>query len=320
VIVVGGWFTYAAKVPHEGAASYGRDLADASGGVEGTKLVTKTVERALLTGYVLSTRTTIQTMALPTVQDTIIDNLVWCAVIFVLVPIGIFVLWKSWRAMALYLILYCGLLVAWPYSAYRVFSVILPALTLAMFIGAKTVADRYAPRATHWVFAVLTVLLVVGATRQNMGRYKTWATCDRDNPHAVGGCHTPVENTMIKAAEVISTQGGPDDLIVTSKGATMHFLTNRKTVPSRSLHGYGSAVVDTLRARGIRYVLLAVLIGWEEAPLAASIQPRCNEMRLEVSDLPYGVLLSVLPPGETAPEACAAIPGVGRRPDAPPTN
>jgi hypothetical protein len=57
-------------------------------------------------------------------------------------------------------------------------------------------------------------------------------------------------------------------------------------------------------------VILGALIAYEDGGLARNLLPRCSELRVEVNDLPTGILLSVLPRGETASDACAAIPAL----------
>jgi hypothetical protein len=184
---------------------------------------------------------------------------------------------------------------------------------LAMFLGLKALISRFSSRVALPVFGTLTLLMLIGATTQNADRFEDGAMCNRAEPLALYGCHDAVENVMLKSRAFLAKHAVPNDIIATSKGASMYFLTNLKTTPARYLAGYrNGAVVDTLRARGIRFVLVGVIVPHEDGPLVDALLPRCNELRVEANNMPVGVMLSVLSPGDTTGDACSFLPPLRR--------
>lgn len=307
VIVVGGWFAYLSMAADGGGSTYGRDIAVA-GANSTAPVAVNVVGQAARSAYRLATGTAVTTLGLPTVQGTRIDNAAWLAAVLILVPAGLLVLWKSWRAMALYVVLYCGLMLLWPYPSGRLLSVIGPCLKLAMLLGMYEVAKRLHPRAGVPAVLVLVGLFVTGAINGNLARYRAAAVCDRSQPLAANACHNPVEHAMINAANHLITHSSPSDLVVTSKGASLYYLSKRATVPSgRVRRLFDGQIVDTLRAYGIKYVLLGQFIASEDGRLAELLMPRCRDVRVEWSGLPAGLLVSILPPGETSDDACSQI-------------
>lgn len=308
LIALGAWFGYTASVPHDGAASYTRDLSDAHVGAS-TSGIVRIAKHAVSSWYALSTRTAVYTLALPTVEGTIADNVLWVLVIFVLVPIGVIALWRRWTAMSIYVVLYSLLMVVWPYPSGRLLSAIIPTMIVAVLLGAKAVFLRAAPRATSAALIVLVFVFVLGAMQRDIDRSAHLAGCDRAHPLDANGCHNSLEHGMIHASDYLKTNARPTDVLVTSKGATMYFLSDRKTLPSRSFMKLPEGTVtDSLRAHGVRYVLLGGFIKDEDGRLADALKPECRNFRVEWNGLPAAVLLSVLGPDEHAQEACELIP------------
>jgi hypothetical protein len=308
MVVIGAWFSYAALAPHEGAASYGRDLGDA-GVTARTSAVPAVVGRAARAAIALGTTTTTWTLSLPTIAGTKLDNLAWIIALFTLIPLGLFVLWRAWVAVPVYLVMYAGLMVAWPYPSDRLLGVVAPLLFLALLLGAHTALRRVPVPGRAAALGALLALVVLGNARRAAERYEDGARCDRAHPYLPDGCYDVRALGLIRASEALRAHSADGDMVVSSKGASVHYLSGRLTMPARLMTGFaGGTLVDTLRARRFRHVILTLYSDGADGALAESMLPRCHEFGVEADYLPAALLLSVLPVGQTSDAACAAVP------------
>jgi hypothetical protein len=238
-----------------------------------------------------------------------VDNLFWVAVIFTLVLIGMITLWRGWRGMVLYLFMYGGLMLAWPYPNNRLISVTMPFLVTALLTGARAIASALPDMAYRIVLIALPVIMAAGTIERNIDRYELGAHCDRSKPLSQGNCYAdqPRTGALVRAADYVRANALKGDIAVSSKAPSVYFLTSIRTEPSRTMRAYGLAVVDTLRARRIRFVILSRFFRADDGMLAEALLPRCSELRVEFAELPETLIVSPLPPGESAPGTCDAF-------------
>jgi hypothetical protein len=307
-VVVGTWLLYTVLAPHGQAGTYGRDLADA--GLSGGGAVSGIVRTAAQSAFALVTRIVTWTLAFPTVEGTIADNVAWTIAAFSLGAFGVWKLWPQWRSVSVYLVSYAALMVAWPYADNRLLSVTVPFAFLAILLSVHDLSARLGPRGRAGVMLAVTALLAFGAGKRDLARYDEANLCNRREP-SLQGCYDEHGSALVEVAQAARRLSAPGDVIVASKAPGVHFLTERLTVPARQLAGYSEgAVVDTLRERGIRWVILTSYLPDVDGALARAMEPRCNELSVAHAALPNAVLLSVDPPRTSAqpPEtSCAAI-------------
>jgi len=118
-------------------------------------------------------------LTVPTMTDTLVDNIIGATVITVGISIGLLVLFWRFRPVALYVLLYGILLALWPYKIGRFVIPLLPLLVPALLLGIETSVRRFKP---HWATAVavmFAVILLVNSTIHTAILVKEKATCER---------------------------------------------------------------------------------------------------------------------------------------------
>jgi len=307
-LVVGGWFLYTALLPHDGVGrSYASDFASDSRGTHTAGLIERLAKRAWHNAVEYGAKDLPFSLSLPTLPGTVVDNLVWVGACAVFLTVGFVVLWRVWRVAAAYLLLYAGLLLAWPWPDPRLLLPVVPLALLAFLLGARRVVGRLPVRARNPVFGVLVTLLAIGALRLALERDATISQCDRANPGTSPGCYDDDTRSMVAAARYIRDHAGPGDLVLTAKPPSMYFLSGHRTEPSWLLLQRPAAETShALREWKIRFVLLTGLLPYETELLAPMLLTSCREFQVEASLSPHTLLLSTSPSRETA-DACASL-------------
>ncbi len=233
----------------------------------------------------------------------------WLLVIVVALGVGVVLLWKRWRAAAVYLVAYAGVLATFPYTPPRLLDPIVPLTYLTILLGAWKLAERLPARANMASRVVLLALLVFGAARSAAGRVRGMSTCDRSDPYRNGGgCYDRRTVSLIDASRVIAAQSDSTDFVLAWRATTVHFISERLTESALvaeqvPLGEFGAS----LRARRIRFVVLTSMHLFERRQLADQLIASCMELRL-VQTFDTGTILLETKPWTTPEEsACAAL-------------
>jgi hypothetical protein len=120
------------------------------------------------------------TLAVPTIEGTIADNIAWMLVVIGLSAVGVWQSWTVWRALALYVVAYAVLMVTWPYPSPRLLSVIVPFILLAVVLGAVRLTRHLRPSARRAIMIVLTGLVVFGGAQRISVRLEEAERCNRE--------------------------------------------------------------------------------------------------------------------------------------------
>ncbi|HKS05467.1 MAG TPA: hypothetical protein VJR92_04065 [Gemmatimonadaceae bacterium] len=313
-LIVGGWMGYASLVKDRDVSqTYVRDLAGSDAAADPTGAVKRIATRSFNGAKTLATRTFMWTLAVPTIEGTAIDNAAWLGAISLLLLVGVFLLWHRWRALAAFLVLYGGLLVAWPYTQDRLVGVVVPLIFLTMLLAARALADRLPRRVGLAAISTFVVLLGFGNVQRGFARDAERQQCDRALPYLSAPCYDVPERargarTLYTAGEFIRTHSNPDDVVVASKPASVYFLTGRRTLSARNAQPIpDSSLVTSLRARNVRFVLVTFYFEGEDGGVARGLLPDCGAVRIEANLLPDALVLSLPDSAAASPNACAAL-------------
>jgi 4-amino-4-deoxy-L-arabinose transferase-like glycosyltransferase len=247
-------------------------------------------------------------LALPTVAGTIADNLLWLASILLFGGVGGWILWRRWRAAALFVLLTAILLALWPYVRPRFLVPILPSILVAVMLGAAAAGARLHRRLALLLPFVLALPVVAGGAARDAERVRRAQGCDRAAPLVSPGCFDASQRAFFEATAYIARELPADAVVLTAKEGTFHYLTGRRATQLLGAVGMDAPTLrEHLRATGTTHVLLSRLRE-DEWQVGGALLRLCPELTLVRAWSPVTVLLRVEapPPGERR-AACVAI-------------
>ena len=308
VLVIGGWFAYTAIIaPEQSGLSYAPDLAKdlpASTATAGGGILVRVRDNSVsyLTG-VLPTE-----FSLPSVEGTLIDNVIWLALNVLFLAVGLMLLWRRWRAAAGYSILYAGQLLVFPWAINRLLDPVIPLLFLMFLLGANHLARRLPVRVRGPALGVLFALLVFGVVLGARSRLALIGRCDRASPYVSAGCYDAESISIAKASDYIRTNTAPGELVFANRPAGVEFLSGHRGEPSMQLMQVREGDIGkVMRDRKIPHVLLTAQNAFEAGPLAQALLSSCRDLQIEARFPPHALLMTPAVAGTTAPDACTAI-------------
>lgn len=253
--------------------------------------------RVIKNGISYATEGLPASLALPTIEGTLIDNWIWLAVTIVLLTTGVLVLWRTWRAAAAYLVLYAGLLLMWSWPVERLLDPLMPFVMLAFLLGARQAVQHLPLRARTPMLAVLVTLLMLGAAKGAIERIGSYRRCDRANPRASAGCYDAETLSKVAASGYIARHSAPGAVVVSHRPATVYFLNGHPGEPDFIIGDAPAGVAArVLRDRNIPYVQLTALHPFEKGPLARGLLNSCQDLVVEEHFPPHALLLSTAGP------------------------
>lgn len=257
-------------------------------------------------------------LAVPTLGGTRLDNITWLLVLVACWGAGLVVLWRRWRALALYLVVFGALLALWAWPIERFYVPLLPEIVLLTLAGAAALARRIGGRigwSTSWstggrtggrtgrnavrIAPVMLAALMIGtsAGRLKMATRRV-ASCYRADPTISAGCYNRDQRDFFAAA-ALARRTIPDSAIVaTSKAAAFYYYTSRRAAavpPSTGTPWSRQRSTAALADARISYVLLGRLNPPTDRALAALVLPVCDRLEILRAFSPGTALLRVAP-------------------------
>lgn len=250
-----------------------------------------------------------RTFLVPSLADTVWDNVLGVVVVTGGIGLGILVLIRKSPFIALYLGGYWAVLLAWRWSFDRLLFVVLPLLLLAVLLGVDAVVGRMVPRlrvaAMNLVALTLLLLAVPGTAALAQERTDCRiASGSNSKVHCVGLAEVGFPDALRYIRE--RTPAGA--VVMTSRPAQMHLETGRMAVSiSRAVSDGPEAVASQLSDGGANYLLL--IEGHASVPKAfwQLLPDNCGSLSTEAVFPPQIYLFRVggSPPGEGS--ACATV-------------
>jgi len=263
--------------------------------------------------------------AVPLIAGTLVDNGIWLLILVVGIGVGFVQLWRRLRPVALYLLVYLGLLVVWPYLMTRYLGPILPLLALSLLLGVHDTVMRLlawrlaaasrlvAVRAAIGGAAAVAVVLALSGAHQDMSRLGLLAQCDRAAPTMSPGCFGQEQRDFFAGIEAARRLTPDSAHFIGAKDATFHLLSGRQSArESEAITKPDAQQLATfLRDYGVQYILLS-RVHIDLAALAGPLGADCTSYELVQQIGAHVALLRVPPPdatkdGVAGARACQAI-------------
>lgn len=248
-------------------------------------------------------------LAVPTVESTRLDNVLWLVVIVVSGAAGAWVLWRRSSSLPLYVVAVLLLMVLWPYSLTRFLVPLVPPLLLLLLVGV-TLTRRHVPPAVATALAViLTLVLAGGGWARTMELAGRMAPCERASAQVSPGCYNENQRSFFAAARFAADSTPADAAFLTAKEAAFAYYARRRVVYPGALRGDAGQLLAALRQRGIRYVVLGRNAEIESSFLAQALERSCDQLELVATFPPRTYLFEVTTDSRTLPgsRACEAI-------------
>jgi 4-amino-4-deoxy-L-arabinose transferase-like glycosyltransferase len=310
-LAIAGWFAYTALAgpASDTGSSYGRDLSEVAstgpGGFAG--LLMQGTNNARL--YLLALP---ESLGVPTIPGTPIDNLLWLVVLLACGSVGLLALLRRWPAAAVHLLLSAAVLVVWPWPVIRLMIPMLPLIGAALLLGSFALAGRIGPTAQTIVPLVFAALLSSSGLVAHLAR-DTNHECNRRNPYDDPACFSPGNRNMVWAARLIRDSAPPGTVVATGRPAAVHYFSGRPTLSLSALRR--SAGESGTPDPAIIWVLLSDLNSRERSAARRLRELGCERFEVRARAPRVVLLVPRASPAGPGADACAAlqelVPGSG---------
>ncbi len=313
LLVVGGWFAYAAATPAAASVNTYRDdfisgEVAARPAAERPTAIASFARRVWHNASWYGSQGLPSELSLPTVGGTLIDNWLWLLLTISLLGVGLIILWQRWRAAAVYVVLYAGMLVVWAWPVHRFLWPIIPLLLLTFLIGAWRFADRVPRRIRFIGTAVLVGLMAMGAARDASARMAQYRGCDRDTPSLSSGCYSLETRGIVLASQYVKQHDSTGGVVLAAPAAVVNLFSGHLTESANLVRSIPRASLPrVLHQRGIRHVLLVAGGDLDTEALAPALLESCSRFEVEARFAPGTLLLAPADSGGARGDACAAL-------------
>lgn len=245
-------------------------------------------------------------MSFLALKHNLFDNVLWGILLLATVPVGLAVLWRRGRIVALSLAMYMFVLLLWPWSNPRFASPVAPLLLVVIAAGVLALATRLQLAGRRAALLAVALLFVVGAGQAIVPNLLATRACDRQRPVDSTSCLTPDERGLLLAARYVRDSTPSDAVLYVPKEAGFYLRANRRSVRDLAVtRTSADSLGGVLRRLHVTYAAVS--------PIGASAHRRnrliaqaCREFDYVASFDSNAVLLRVRPIGplDEDGEAC----------------
>ncbi|MFQ5745747.1 MAG: hypothetical protein ACE5HF_00835 [Gemmatimonadota bacterium] len=310
-LVVGLWLAWTSLAPTAAVgSSYLADAVAGRGRPSDLPYVLALAQRVAIRIWQYLTTNLPLRLAIPTIPGTPIDNGLAAGLMVVGLGPGFVLLTRRWRAGALYLFLYLGLLLLWPWQRGRFVEPILPLLAAALLLGVGRVAGLLGRRWGLATAAVLSVALTVAGGVKSVRAAAREAGCERLELEGSRDCLSKDHASFFDALAFARRGLGPGTRLLTVVPEPVYLYTGLPSVVAKpALRADPGAFLDYLRSAGATHILLGRLRSSEVHDLEVRIEANCRELDVAYADAPRTFIFSIPDSGTAAGDggACRAI-------------
>ena len=304
-LTVGPWMLWTAIAPEQRiGSSYVAEIRAIDGDTPWTRpLPTRILAHArwyLTTGIP-------HNLAAPSIAGTPVDNVIVVAIILVSALVGAWSLFRLWRAAAMYVLVYAGLLMVWLWSTERFVIPVLPFIVLAMLLGACRAGRIHSMQSGGYAVAALALLLATNGAAQSVLQVREQHEC-RTGGGLPPGCLAGEQVHYFEAIAWIDDNLPADAVFLTAKNGALYWYTDRKSVSYAGALAQDSAsFLPWIRDQGGDWILLSSL-EVAEGRLARLLAMNCTQLEVE-AQFSNRTILFRIPGGMsvTNSAACDAI-------------
>ena len=248
-------------------------------------------------------------LGLPTVPNTVVDNLVHMMMLLGAGVTGTWLILKRWPAGGWTLLASSGVLIVWSWASERLVLPLLPWIGSSVLVGTMFIASKLPSRIGRALPIGLCVALASLALTGSVQRVAASRACSVPDQYALASCARPGERALVQAARALRDSGPSGTTLVTTKPSTVHFFSGRTVFPLEVYYRSGR-LLQTLSDEGPSgeglLMLLTQLTPLERNLVAPILLQHCR--RLEVADrFGLGALLLRVPARQGTANACEAL-------------
>lgn len=301
--LVAAWISYIVLASDRNPLpSYLDDLPSISG-----SLPAQLVRMARNAGYYFSS-TVPDSLGLPTIPGTIVDNLLWMLVWAGLGAVGLVVFFQRWRPAALFLVGTGLLICGWTWRVDRFLVPVLPSIVGVIMVGGHAVARRLRPRWGTAGQVVLAVALSVSAITNHWERSARTRNCDRADPFADATCYPLEQRDFAATARLARDLLPPVAVIASARPASQYYLSGLVSIPLAQLARIDRPERSVPLAESPATHLMLTRLTTIEARAAESILlQQCRQLQLVARAPTGGLLLAIRPPLPVEESACSTL-------------
>lgn len=176
-------------------------------------------------------RSLLTELRLPLTAKTTLDNAGWVVLLAILVGTGLASAWRRWNVAVIFMVLYSGLLVVWPYSLERFLAPMLPVVItfgvlgggyLTAWLGTKV----RLPQREQLGAVLVGLLLATLALARDHQLVEVALDCDRTRV----SCAPPARLDFVDAARFAATNTPDSARFIVPKNATLYYFSGRRSV------------------------------------------------------------------------------------------
>lgn len=253
-------------------------------------------------------------LSVPTVGGTIVDNVLWLAVVAVALAAGVWALWHRWRIVTLFLVMYGALMLAWPWALGRFLVPLLPLFAVAILAGAHALGERWRPRvASALVIALAAIISVTGIAR-SASKIALRSRCDRADPMRSTTCFNADQLSFFAAARWMGEHTPPSAIVMSANEGTFFYLARRQLVPLDSINARPpERATAFLRRENVSYAILNH-VTYDDLPFSARLMSACEHLEPVEEFPPRTVVFRVLGRPSINSRACEILEDYSREP------
>lgn len=244
----------------------------------------------------------------PTVPGTLVDNLIIVGAIVLLGGVGLWSMWRRWRAVPAVVLPYAALIAVWPWPVSRFLVPMLPIVLIVLFVGAAVVGERVG-RWGRSVPIALAAIVLSAALPQAAESASVAARCDRAAPYTSAGCFDESELEFLAATRWVAANTPDSAVFVSAKEGSFGYFTGRRAIPLMRIMRHDSATVLDFAGRSGATFLVLSRVRDSEPLLGSRLLGQCRRLEVVHAVADGAYVFRILPAGETAASdgACAAL-------------
>lgn len=301
-LTAGGWTAYTSWAGRQ--ASTENYVAEVAARAEHLSYLPKELVAGIMFRGLKYLRSLPSRFALPTIEGTPVDNLVWYVLLFGLAGVGLWVLARRWPMLALTIAGSFLLLLTWVWSLSRLILPLLPGIVVLLMVGAHTLGSRRGARGALLAVSALAVLLCGSALVRHWSWVAKARACNPMPQNGPAACYGDRDVRLVAAAKLAGRTLPNDAIIAASKPATVFHFSHRATIFTGTLVSRTRRdPTRTLGSFGFTHIVLGeVLTDW--SVVAPVLQRHCGALRVVADFPPATVLLRLDEAGAPDDRAC----------------
>lgn len=287
-------------------------IADAVGGARVSRvgLLGTVAARALVNGRLYLTEVVPYVLPAPTIRGTIIDNVVCVILLVVCGAFGVRALWQRARVVAVFLVVYGLLLLAWTWPVDRFLVPMLPFMLLLLVSGAFDVTRRVGGWSKFLLFGFTGLAIAFAAVQRDVGFLTEARACRRSAATTSPACYNADQLAFIEAAREVRRTTSSTAIVASQKPSTFYYFSGgREVVPlevasQASTHGF----IPYLESRNVRDLVLEHTTAGSTR-IAERLADNCARLKVERAIPPSTVVFELQPHATSADStaSCAAV-------------